>query len=101
VLIFRTRVVFWTEFKESKRFSAGQVCMAGTGDVGGVGDVASGGVAGGESGGRPAGVWPGLPYVAPLGVFLVVTMIEKELYGLLTKPGAYGVKLLATVAALV
>jgi CAAX prenyl protease-like protein len=101
VLIFRNKALFWTEFKESKRFSAGQVCMAGTGDVGGVGDVASGGVAGGESGGRPAGVWPGLPYVAPLGVFLVVTMIEKELYGLLTKPGAYGVKLLATVAALV
>lgn len=72
--------------------------MAGTGDVG---DVASGGGAGGGSGGAaggsPAGVWPGLPYVAPLGVFLVLTMIEKELYGLLTKPGAYGVKLLATV----
>ncbi len=49
----------------------------------------------------PAGAgWPGLPFVAPLAVFLLLTSVEKELYGLLTQTGAYGFKLLATAAVL-
>jgi len=44
--------------------------------------------------------WPGLPFVAPLAVFLMLTSVEKQLYGLLTQTGAYGFKLLATAAVL-
>jgi CAAX prenyl protease-like protein len=54
------------------------------------------------SGSDPAsgGGWPGMPFVAPLAVFVLVTSVEKELSGLLTTSGAYGLKLLATTAVL-
>ncbi|MFM7865277.1 MAG: hypothetical protein ACKPHU_13765, partial [Planctomycetaceae bacterium] len=61
-------------------------------------DIESGSDSGfGSSGG---GGWPGLPFVAPLAVFMVVTAVEKDLSGLLTQSGGYGLKLLATVLAL-
>lgn len=61
-------------------------------------DIESGSDSGfGSSGG---GGWPGLPFVAPLAVFMVVTAVEKDLSGLLTQSGAYCLKLLATVLAL-
>jgi|GEM_PF-611813 len=61
-------------------------------------DVESGSDLGsGTSGG---GGWQGLPFVAPLAVFMAITAVEKDLSGLLTQPGVYGFKLLATVLAL-
>ncbi len=51
---------------------------------------------------KPAEIagWSGLPFIAPLATFVAVTSVEKDLSGLLTQPGAYVFKLLATAVAL-